>query len=110
MITQARDQKQTGQGSRTWSRSPNKQGNKPFQKKKRGDGNCVLGPSWHGRFARINSRESFATETPIVIARQADLHESLGFPIRSNHPIRSNRANRFARITPLSVLLIGGRV
>ena len=35
---------------------------------------------WHGRFAtrfaRADSRESFAIETPIVIARQADLPES----------------------------------
>ena len=47
--------------------------------------------------------ESFATETPIFIARQADSHKSLEFPIRANHPIRANRANfRFARITPLS--------
>ena len=36
------------------------------------------------------------------IARQADSPESLEFPIRANHPIRANRANRFARITPLS--------
>ena len=34
--------------------------------------------------------------------RQADSHESLQFPIRANHPIRANRANRFARIMPLS--------
>ena len=53
------------------------------------------------RFARIDSRESFAIDTPIFIARQADSHESLEFPIRANHPIRANRANRFARITPL---------
>ena len=53
------------------------------------------------RFARIDSRESFAIETPIFIARQADSHESLEFPIRANHPIRANRANRFARIMPL---------
>ena len=48
---------------------------------------------------------TFAIETPIFIARQADSHESLEFPIRANHPIRANRANRFARITPLSMLL-----
>ena len=54
------------------------------------------------RFARIDSRESFAIGTPIFIARQADSHESLEFPIRANHPIRANRANRFARITRLS--------
>ena len=53
------------------------------------------------RFARIDSRESFAIETPIFTVRQADSHESLEFPIRANHPIRANRANRFARITPL---------
>ena len=48
-----------------------------------------------------DSRESFAIETPIFTARQADSHESLEFPIRTNHPIRANHANRFARITPL---------
>ena len=48
-----------------------------------------------------DSHESFAIETPIFVARQADSHESLEFPIRANHPIRANRANRFARITPL---------
>ena len=39
------------------------------------------------RFARIDSRESFAIETPIFIfiAREADSHESLEFPIRANH-------------------------
>ena len=39
------------------------------------------------------------------IARQADSPESLEFPIRANHPIRAgaDRANRFARITPLSM-------
>ena len=63
---------------------------------------------WHGqfatRFARIDSRESFATETRglFFVACQSDSHESLDFPIRANHPIRANRANRFARITPLS--------
>ena len=53
-----------------------------------------------------DSRESirakaFAMRTPIFIARQADSHESFEFPIRANHPIRANRANRFARIMPL---------
>ena len=48
-----------------------------------------------------DSRESFATETPVFIACQADSHESLEFPIHANHPIRANHANRFARITPL---------
>ena len=43
----------------------------------------------------------FAIENPIFIVRQADSHESLEFPIHANHPIRANRANRFARITPL---------
>ena len=32
-----------------------------------------------------DSRESFAVETPIFIARLADSHESLEFPIRANH-------------------------
>ena len=32
--------------------------------------------------ARVDSRESFAIETPIFIARQADSPESLEFPIR----------------------------
>ena len=43
-----------------------------------------------------DSRESFAIETPIFMARQADSPESLEFPIRANHPIRANSANRFA--------------
>ena len=55
------------------------------------------------RFARIDSRESFAIETTILIARQPDSLESLEFPIRANRVIRANRANRFARITPLSI-------
>ena len=37
----------------------------------------------------IDSRESFATETPIFIARAADSHESLEFPIRANHATKS---------------------
>ena len=49
----------------------------------------VLPSQWHGRFAtrfaRIDSRESIAIETPIFIAHQADSHESLEFPIRVNH-------------------------
>ena len=61
------------------------------------------------RFARINSRESFAIKTPIFIARQADWPESLGFLLRANHPIRANRANRSARITPLRFRVRWGR-
>ena len=53
------------------------------------------------RFARIDLRESFAIETPIFIGRQADSPVSLEFPIRASHPIRANRANRFAQIMPL---------
>ena len=64
---------------------------------------------WHGRFAtrfaRINSRETFAIESSIFTAHHADSHESLEFPIRANHQIHANRTNRFARITPLSPLL-----
>ena len=56
------------------------------------------------RFTRLDLRESFAIETPIFIARQADSHESLEFPIRANRVIRANRANRFARIAPLSLI------
>ena len=42
------------------------------------------------RFARIVSGESFAIETPLfVIARQADSHESLEFPIRTNHATKT---------------------
>ena len=57
-----------------------------------------------------DSRESiranrFALETKrlIFIARQADSHESLEFAVRANRVIRVNRANRFARFTPLSL-------
>ena len=32
-----------------------------------------------------DSRESFAIETPIFVARRADSHESLALPIRANH-------------------------
>ena len=53
-----------------------------------------------------DSRESIRAnhshmKTPIFIAREADSQESLEFPIRANRVIRANRANRFARITPL---------
>ena len=41
------------------------------------------------RFARIDSRESFAIETPILIAHQADSHESLEFLIRANHATKT---------------------
>ena len=47
-------------------------------------------------FSQRDSRESFAIETLIFIARQADSHESLEFPIRANRVIRVNLANRFA--------------
>ena len=50
------------------------------------------------RFARIDSRESFAIETPIFIARQADSHESPEFPIRANHPIDTIRANHATKL------------
>ena len=63
---------------------------------------------WHGRFAmrfaRIDSRGSFAIETPIFIARQADSHESLEIPIRANHATKLSRRGaalkfHFARLT-----------
>ena len=58
-----------------------------------------------------DSRESFAIETPIFIALQADSHESLELLIRANRVIRANRANRFARIAPLRYgkRLMGGQ-
>ena len=43
------------------------------------------------RFARIIRKWN-----PDFYSFQADSHESLEFPIRANHPIRANRANRFA--------------
>ena len=39
-----------------------------------------------------DSRESFATETPIFIARQVDSHDSLEFPIRANHATKKGSA------------------
>ena len=41
-----------------------------------------------------DSRESFAIDTPVFVARQADSPESLEFPIRANHPIRGNHATK----------------
>ena len=42
------------------------------------------GDSQRDSRARIDSRDSFAIETPFFIARhQADSHESLEFPIRT---------------------------
>ena len=41
------------------------------------------------RFGRIDSRETFAIETPIFIARQADSPESLEFPIRATRATKS---------------------
>ena len=55
------------------------------------------------RDSRESIRANHSQLKPQFIARQADSHESLEFPIRANHPIRANRANRFARIAPLSV-------
>ena len=50
--------------------------------------------------SRIDSRESFAIKTLVFIARQADSHESLEFPIpgdsRECESCESIRANRFA--------------
>ena len=61
---------------------------------------AIRNPIRANRFARI-----IRNETPIFLARQADSQESLEFLIRANHPIRANRANRFARITPLKAPL-----
>ena len=55
------------------------------------------------RDSRESIRANHSRLTPRLLkARRADSPESLEFPIRANHPIRANRANRFARITPLS--------
>ena len=67
-----------------------------------GDKNTVLqndrfdlsGTGDSQRFARIDSRESFATETPIFIACQADSHKSLDFPIRANRGGIDSRESR----------------
>ena len=46
----------------------------------------VYGPKLSGTGdSQRDSRESFAIEIPIFIARQADSHKSLEFPIRANH-------------------------
>ena len=67
------------------------------------NGFCGKVPSWHGRFAtrfaQIDSRESFAIQTPsIFIARQAGSPESLEFPLRANRElcesIRANHATK----------------
>ena len=58
------------------------------------------------RDSRESIRANHSQLKPLFfMARQADSPESLEFPIRANHPIRTHRANRFARfarITPLS--------
>ena len=46
------------------------------------------------RFARIDSRESFAIQTPIFIARQADSPESVKFLIRANHATKFPKCSR----------------
>ena len=60
------------------------------------------------RDSRESIRANHSQSKPLFFrARQADSHESLEFPIRENHPIRANRANRFARITPLRAPQLG---
>ena len=70
---------------------------------------CLLSGTGHSQH---DSRESVRTNhvqlNPYFLARQADSRESLECPIRANHPVRANRANRFARITPLSLPPIHG--
>ena len=57
-----------------------------------------------------DSRESFAIETPIFIASQADSHESLKFPIRANRlftrPWTPKKASADVCSVPLSALSI----
>ena len=55
------------------------------------------------RFAQIDSRESFAIKTPIFIARQANSHESLEFPIRAIRVIRANYATKCSTLPALEV-------
>ena len=62
------------------------------------------------RFARIDSRESFATETPISIACQADSHEALEFPIRANHPIGEHPGDHNHQDFPRSIAIQMGGV
>ena len=45
-----------------------------------------------------DSRESFAIETPIFIAHQADSPESLEFPIRANHATKTETHYCFGNI------------
>ena len=61
---------------------------------------CGTGDSQ--RDSREMIRANHSQSKPLFLQRvRRDSHESLEFPIRANHPIRANRANRFARITPL---------
>ena len=54
------------------------------------------------RDSRESIRANHSQFKPLFLWRgQADSHESLEYPIRANRVIRANRANRFARITPL---------
>ena len=56
-----------------------------------------------GDSQRDSVRENHSQFKPLFLKRKsADSHESLEFTIRANHPIRALRANRFARLTPLS--------
>ena len=62
----------------------------------------TIGPGLVAQAIRNTIRANHSkSKPPIFIACQADSHESLEFPIHANHPIRANRANRFARIKPL---------
>ena len=53
------------------------------------------------RDSRESIRANHSQLKPLFKVHPADSHESLELPIRANHPIRANRANRFERITPL---------
>ena len=50
-------------------------------------------------------RDPFRNWNPYFYSASGRSPESLEFPIRANHLIRVNRANRFARITPLRLQL-----
>ena len=69
---------------------------------------CQDDPNLVARAFRNAIRANRSQLKPLYfIARQADSPESLEFLIRATHPIRANRVNRFARITPLRARKIG---
>ena len=64
-------------------------------------GECRFYFHGHGDFSESIRANHSQLKPNFFCASQADSHEPLEFPIRANRLIRANRANRFARITPL---------